>query len=193
MKNLSDEKLFDIYKKTGNGECISLIYARHRRHMDGFLRTFLDPDRQDLIEEVIQNSFIQLIKVESVEALGHISLGSWLIQSAQCRATDLIRKVTAKKRFTGVRDSALRADDLSYEEDNAGEIDRRETVALMLRLVHQLPPDEQQAVTLTLNGLSRREGAAELGITPGCFQGLLARGLVSLQGSMSATLESCLA
>ena len=193
MKNLSDAKLFDIYKNTGNGECIALIYARHRRHMDGFLRTFLDPDHQDLIEEAIQHAMIQLIKVESVEALGNISLGSWLIQSVQCRAADMVRRATAKKRFTGVREAALRDEDLYYEEDNAGEIDRRQTTARLQELVHQLPPDEQQAVTLTLQGLSRREAAAELGITPGCFQGLLARGVVSLQGSMSATLESCLA
>ena len=193
MKNFSDEKLFDTYKKTGNGECINLIYARHRRHLEGFLRSYLDRDRLDLLEEVVQFAFIQQIELESVEALGHISLGSWLIQSAKCRASDLIRKATAQKRFTGVRDSALREDELFYEEDNAGQIDRRETVALMLRLVRQLPPDEQQAVSLTLQGLSRREAAAELGITPGCFQGLLNRGVVSMQGEMSATLESCLA
>jgi DNA-directed RNA polymerase specialized sigma24 family protein len=56
-------------------------------------------------------------------------------------------------------------------------------------MVHRLPLDEQEAVIVALEGLSRRESAAELGITAGMYQGRLARGLALIQGMVNEPLE----
>jgi RNA polymerase sigma factor (sigma-70 family) len=190
LNDLSSEKLFSLYKKTGEDRYFTAIHERHRVGMEHLLMKMLDSERHDIIEDILQNVFLQLHGVPSVLALGNISLNGWLLQAAQCRAHDEIRRIQAKKRSTGVREASL-LDDARVNEFDPGEaVSRREVADQIQKMVHRLPLNEQEAIQLSLAGLSRREAADELGITPGNYQGSINRAMLCLQEMTSTRLEA---
>jgi len=184
-----DERLFALYKQTGDETYFEMVYNRRKEGIRRFLLKFLHPRRHDQIDDLIQTVFAELHRLSPRFDAGNFSVNGWLLQSAESFARDLIRRVTARKRSTGVPEAAVSELDRVTVEDPSRRITRREETDWLHQMVHRLPLDEQEAVIVALEGLSRRESAAELGITAGMYQGRLARGLALIQGMVNEPLE----
>jgi RNA polymerase sigma factor (sigma-70 family) len=65
--------------------------------------------------------------------------------------------------------------------DPATDAEQREGNARVRRALAELSPQSREAVTLQLDGYSRREAAERLGIAPGVYQGRLNRALEELR------------
>ena len=178
---LSDEELLSLYQASGDETYFEIIYHRRKDGLRRFLLKFLHHQRHDQIDDLIQIVFAELYHLAPTIDRGKFSVGGWLLQCAECRARDLIRRSTASKRYTGTAESQIRESNKLSDEDPSDAVSRQEIADRVQSMVRCLPPEEQEAVLLTLEGLSRREGAAKLGITPGAFQGRLARGILALQ------------
>jgi len=105
----------------------------------------------------------------------------------------MTRHMEAKKRKNGKTklglDNKLAQTGLLSRENMAEDIERALTVARVRDMLHLLPLAEQEAVILSLEGLSRREAAVELGITSGQYQGRLARGMLLMRGMTDLPAE----
>ena len=178
---LSDEDLLSLYQTSGDETYFEIIYHRRKDGLRRFLLKFLHHQRHDQIDDLIQIVFAELYDVSPTIDRGKFSVGGWLLQCAECRARDLIRRSTASKRYSGAVESQVQESDKFSDEDPSDAVSRQENADRVQIMVRCLPHEEQEAVLLTLEGFSRREGAAKLGITPGAFQGRLARGILGLQ------------
>jgi len=192
LSKLSDEKLFHLYKTTGNDACFEIIYHRRENCLRRFLLKFLLPKYHEHIDDLIQTAFADLHRFSPVIG-SNFSVNGWLLQAAEMLSRMLIRDSKAQKRFTGVAEAQVSDSDRMTLEDPAEEAARQEIADKVRAMVDLLPSLEQEAIYLTLEGYSRREAATKLGVTPGIFQCRLQRAMLALQGMTSTRLEAAIA
>jgi RNA polymerase sigma factor (sigma-70 family) len=187
--SLSDEELFSLYKTSGDQSYFEIIYNRRKEDVRRFLGSRLFPERHDEIDDFSQKVFTELLATAH-PCFNNFSLRAWLLQSAESHVFRALRRETAKKRQRTLEDMPSANAHPASKDSPSVEAGQHEIAERVRGMVRRLPPQEQEAIDLTLKGFSRREGAAKLGITPGDFQGRLNRGILELQGMTSIRLEA---
>ena len=106
----------------------------------------------DRARDVVQDTFVRLLAQPEAQVEGH--LAEWLFTVCRNRAFDINRKEGRMKRFSeGAAERVVAAE----PRPGAG-IDAEETQAAVLRLIDQLPPNQQEVIRLKFqNGFSYKE------------------------------------
>ena len=84
-----DERLFALYKQTGDETYFEMVYNRRKEGIRRFLLKFLHPQRHDQIDDLIQTVFAELHRLSPRFDAGNFSVNGWLLQSAESFARDL--------------------------------------------------------------------------------------------------------
>lgn len=132
----------------------SFVQAAVVRHQAPLLRyaTRLLHGDADRAQDVVQDTFIRLMAQPPEQVDGHVA--EWLFTVCRNRATDLLRKEGRMNRFSDGQAERLVAGD---PRPGTG-IERAEQHAAVLRLIGQLPPNQQEVVRLKFqNGFSYQE------------------------------------
>ncbi|MBX2850618.1 MAG: RNA polymerase sigma factor [Phycisphaeraceae bacterium] len=122
--------------------------------------------------DLVQEAFLRLhgyCREHGSSAIAHP--GSWLYRVVHNLAMDAIRRrVRQRGAQAKIEDSARLRAAAADEADAAalGQLEQHELVALAMRLLGDLPEQQQQVISLKLlEGLSLRQIAVVLGTTPG--------------------------
>jgi RNA polymerase sigma factor (sigma-70 family) len=132
----------------------SFVQAAVARHQAPLLRyaTRLLHGDADRAQDVVQDTFVRLMAQPPDHVDGHVA--EWLFTVCRNRATDLLRKEGRMNRFAEGQAERLVASD---PRPGTG-IERAEQHAAVLRLIGQLPPNQQEVVRLKFqNGFSYQE------------------------------------
>ncbi len=132
----------------------SFVQAAVLRHQAPLLRyaTRLLHGDADRARDVVQDTFVRLMAQPPAHVDGHVA--EWLFTVCRNRATDLLRKEGRMSLF-----AEGQAERLVAPEPRPGSgLERSEQHAAVLRLVGQLPPNQQEVVRLKFqNGFSYEE------------------------------------
>jgi RNA polymerase sigma-70 factor (ECF subfamily) len=154
------------------------------------LRRTLDP--QDVVQDVFFEAFQRLAEFTSHDP---DSARRWLKTIARNRLTDLVRRHRAAKRGSGQLIEevhhgsviALLQDLAVYERTPSRSAVSHEMLALMLKLLDRLEPDQKQAIRLRyIQGLSFNDAAERMGRTDGALRMLVSRGLRAIRGEFGS-------
>lgn len=106
----------------------------------------------DTARDVVQDTLLRLCQADPDRVQGH--LAEWLFTVCRNRALDVLRKESRMKPLSEV-DLATRPSDAPSP---AAEVERRETISEVLRLLAGLPPNQREVVRLKFqNDLSYQE------------------------------------
>ena len=101
--------------------------------------------------DVVQETFLRLCRAERTEVEPH--LAQWLFSVCRNRAFEVTRKETRMKTM-----QESQASEAASPGNQTAIVEERETVGRLLRLIDQLPHNQQEVVRLKFqNGLSYRE------------------------------------
>lgn len=175
LATLDDPELLQRLQ-SGESAALEAIMLRHGSLVMAAARPILR-DATD-VEDVFQATFIVLLKSAHKIQQGR-SLGSWLFGVAhrlavntRCRNT---KHQTREQGTSTLPEQAVLPDDLSW----------REATALLHEELNRMPERLRMPLLLChLEGKSRDEAAAELGVSPGTIKGLLERGRAKLKGRL---------
>jgi RNA polymerase sigma-70 factor (ECF subfamily) len=143
LEKPTDSELLIQYK-AGNEQAFEEIVERYKNPLYSFLRRFLN--RQDLVEDVFQETFLQLYtskdKFDTTRPLH-----PWLFTIAANKAKDALRKMqrTAAMSIGAIADSGgVSVDDVvnmlaSYTDTPLLEATRTETAANVRKIVANMP------------------------------------------------------
>ena len=145
------------HEKSGS---LERIFAEQQAPLTRYAARLLrDPDRA---RDVVQDAFVKFMAQPAAEVDGHAV--EWLFTVCRNRALDVLRKEHRVRRFEeGEMERASGADPRPGRA-----LEAAETHASMLRLIDQLPPNQQEVVRLKFqNGFSYKEIAriTELSVT----------------------------
>ena len=106
----------------------------------------------DRARDVVQDTFVKLMAQPPAAVDGHAA--EWLFTVCRHRALDVLRKESRMKRFAEGQVERVTAAD-----PRPGHLlEHTETYAAILRLIEQLPPNQQEVVRLKFqNGFSYKE------------------------------------
>ena len=139
----SDSELLDLYR-AGDEDAFREIVERYKNPLYSFLRRFLT--RQDLVEDVFQETFLQLYssrdKFDTSKALH-----PWLFTIAANKAKDALRKQQRNSSLSlgAIADSGgVSVDDVvnlldSYKETPDDEVSKSETASLVREIIANMP------------------------------------------------------
>ena len=148
----SDTELFSDYM-AGNKDAFRKIIHRYKDRLYVFLRRFLN--RQDLVEEVFQETFLQLYKSrESFDT--NKSLRPWLFTIAANKARDMLRKQqrSGTTSFGAIAEPAeLTVDDvvnslISYQITPYDEATKTETADKVREIIENMPDNQKEILLL---------------------------------------------
>lgn len=124
---------------------------RHRAPLLRYAARLLQGD-VDRAQDVVQDTFVRLLAQEPAEVAGHEA--EWLFTVCRHRAFDYLRKEGRVMLF-----AEGQAERLTAETPRPGSgVERAEMHAAVLRLLGQLPPNQQEVVRLKFqNGFSYKE------------------------------------
>lgn len=165
----------------GDSHSPDWIRAALRRHEGPLLRYAQritgDADRA---RDVVQETFLRLCRQQRAELDGH--LVEWLYTVCRRQALDVRRK---EQRMASMAPSeAVLSNGREPEPDRLAE--EQETLARALRLLGQLPENQQRVLRLKFeHGLSYREIAAATGLSPSNVGYLIHVGLKALRQKLS--------
>lgn len=126
------------------------IFAEQQAPLTRYAARLLgDPDRA---RDVVQDSFVKLMAQPPAAVDGHAV--EWLFTVCRNRALDVLRKEGRLRRFEDGQ-----AERVTATDPRPGQaLEHAETRAAILRLVDQLPPNQQEVVRLKFqNGFSYKE------------------------------------
>lgn len=110
--------------------------------------------------DVVQETFLRLCRADRTEVEPH--LAQWLFTVCRNRALEIARKETRMKTLTAVD----AGETLSTEPSQAAQIEQRETLSRVLRLMDTLPVNQQEVVRLKFQSdLSYRDIATITGLS----------------------------
>lgn len=192
----------------GDRPSLEQLLLAHYDELTQFLQQRLREAKPGLlsVEDLAQQTMMQVFRdIKRFEPRPNVTFSSWLKAIANHRILDEIRTRRRQKRGGDWRqrwgletDSGklLNPIDALPATDNSPSrsISREERVQKMIELLHQLEPDQRQAVRLRfLEGLSIEEIAVAMDKSTGSVRGLLHRGKAALRqllGSASQWLSS---
>ena len=132
----------------------SLVQAAVARHQAPLLRyaTRLLHGDSNRAQDVVQDTFVRLMAQPSDQVDGHVA--EWLFTVCRNRVTDLLRKEGRMSLFAEGQAERL----VAPEPRPGATLERSEQHAAVLRLITQLPPNQQEVVRLKFqNGFSYQE------------------------------------
>src|SRR6058998_196872 len=136
--------------ETRQGEWIRQAVDRYAGPLIRYA-TLITGDLEDA-RDVVQHTFVQLCKEESGRVNSH--LAQWLFKVCRNRALDVQRKESRMKSLSEA-EMGLHA---SSDPSPAAQAEQRDTADEVLRLLAQLPKNQQEVVRLKFqNGLSYQE------------------------------------
>jgi len=137
--------------------------------------------RGDLARDVVQDAFLRLCKESPAELNGR--LGPWLFAVCRNLAIDVRRKDERMQTLT--QGSIAESSALSHDAESA--IERHESGHEVLRLVGDLPDNQQEVIRLRFQGgLSYKDIAAVTGLSVGNVGFLLHTAIATLRTKMRA-------
>lgn len=150
-------------------------------------------DESDIVQETLAEAYQHLVEFRGRTEQ---ELMNWLKRILARNLVDAIRRLRSQKR--NVQYERRIAVTVSQSRSNQNlqlaclftspslRVARSEEMNRMHSAISQLPPAQQEAITLHhLRGLSLAEVASQMGKSPGAVAGLIHRGLRSLQETMS--------
>jgi RNA polymerase sigma-70 factor, ECF subfamily len=178
LKKLTDAELLDRYAD-GDEAAFHELVARYKNSLYTFLKQFLN--RQDLVEDVFQETFLQLFTSrESFDVTR--PLRPWLFTIAANKARDALRKWQRTPAITigSIADSQ----DLSFDEvlnviasDNTtppSELEKDENTLLVKEVISNMPENLREILLLAyFNGFSYKQIADILSIPIGTVKSRL--------------------
>lgn len=149
------------------------------RHLTVKLRSRSDAD------DVAQETFLKISRMGGDTVVENPR--SYLFRMADNAAIDHLRRQKVRTRFvSGEPDIERPAEEPSPEE----QADYRQRLALLARIVDDLPPRQKQAFVLhKFDGLGHQEIAARLGISRSAVEKLLMKALATCRDRLEEHLE----
>ncbi len=178
LKKLSDAELLTRYT-AGDEDAFRELVNRYRNSLYAFLRQFLN--RQDLVEDVFQETFLQLFSSRASFDTSR-PLRPWLFTIAANKAKDALRKwqrTSAVQIGTMADSQELSFDDMlnTVTADNTmpyEELQRNETAARVARIVEEMPENLREILVLAyFQRFSYKQMAEILGIPIGTVKSRL--------------------
>ncbi len=152
MENLTDAELLTRYSD-GDEAAFREIVGRYRNSLHAFLRQFLN--RQDLVEDVFQETFLQLFTSRDSFDKSR-PLRPWLFTIAANKAKDALRKWqrtsaipigtmgdSQELSFDDMLNTVTSDDTLPYEE-----LQKRETAIRVKQIIGAMPENLREILTL---------------------------------------------
>jgi RNA polymerase sigma-70 factor (ECF subfamily) len=178
LKKLSDAELLTRYT-AGDEDAFRELVNRYRNSLYAFLRQFLN--RQDLVEDVFQETFLQLFSSRASFDTSR-PLRPWLFTIAANKAKDALRKwqrTSAVQIGTMADSQELSFDDMlnTVTADNTmpyEELQRNETAARVGHIVEEMPENLREILILAyFQRFSYKQMAEILGIPIGTVKSRL--------------------
>jgi len=143
VKEPTDSQLLEQYK-AGNDEAFNEIVSRYKNPLYAFLRRFLN--RQDLVEDVFQETFLQLYSSKDKFDTSR-PLHPWLFTIAANKAKDALRKIQRESSMSigAIADSGnVSVDDVvnllaSYKTTPVDEATKDETAHRVREIIANMP------------------------------------------------------
>jgi RNA polymerase sigma factor (sigma-70 family) len=164
----------------------SLVQAAVERHQAPLLRyaTRLLGGDAERARDVVQDTFVRLMAQPPAEVGGHVA--EWLFTVCRNRCLDVLRKEGRMKRFEEGQVERLTA----AEPLPGRTLERAEQHAAVLRLVGQLPRNQQEVVRLKFqNGFSYQEISRITSLSVGNVGFILHTAIKALRSGMTALPE----
>ena len=178
LSKLSDAQLLSLYSK-GQESAFREIVNRYKNGLYTFLRQFLN--RQDLVEDVFQETFLQLFTSRDSFDTSR-PLRPWLFTIAANKAKDALRKWqrTSAVPIGSIADSQ----DISFDEmlntitsDNTlpfEELEKNETSLRVAQIIAKMPENLREIIILAyFNKFSYKQMAEILSIPIGTVKSRL--------------------
>lgn len=179
-KNKADDETLWQLLLQGQTSVLEILY---RRHYDLLLNYGLKcyPDKE-LVKDCIQDLFVKLHESHHLSPTDHVN--TYLLRALKNHLTN---KISAQKEMENIEDVdfQLTVDDSTLEtlfpkDDKALRLSRQ-----LLKVYRQLPENRREAIYLRyVRGLSYKEIAEVLGITPQSGMNLVQRALTQLRAVM---------
>ncbi|MDB6114934.1 MAG: sigL [Lacunisphaera sp.] len=167
-------------------EASSFVSAAVECHQVPLLRyaTRLLGGDADRARDVVQDTFVRLMAQPPAQVDGHVA--EWLFTVCRNRTHDVLRKEGRMKRF-----EEGQIEQLTAAEPRPGRVlEQNEQHAAVLRLVGQLPRNQQEVVRLKFqNGFSYREISRITTLSTGNVGFILHTALKTLRQAMAAQTE----
>lgn len=126
--------------------------------------------------DVVQDALFKLCRDDSLAKPDHV--GPWLYTVCRNRALDIRKK---ESRMNPLSDVAA-ASRPSREANQAEALERRETAGRAMRLLAELPSNQQEAIRLKVeDGLSYREISKVLGVSVSSVGYLIHQGMKTMR------------
>jgi RNA polymerase sigma-70 factor (ECF subfamily) len=170
----SDEALMERFCG-GERAALDALFARHAYSLFQLLRRMVHDE--DVAEDLLQTSFLSLVKARDSYQLGS-PVVPWLHAIAANAARDWLRRQRRHREeaLTQQQDQLPEVDPVE-PEDRDPQLEER-----VLRALERLPPSQREAVLLhRIQGLSFREVARSLGTTVGAAKVRAHRGYQRLR------------
>ena len=139
------------YVGTATSSLVPEAVARHQAPLLRYATRLLGGD-VERARDVVQDTFVRLMAQPPAQVEGHVA--EWLFTVCRNRAHDVTRKEGRMKRFEEGQVERLTA----AEPLPGRTLERAEQHEAVLRLIGQLPPNQQEVVRLKFqNGFSYQE------------------------------------
>jgi len=162
---------------------VSEAVARHQAPLLRYATRLLGGDAERA-RDVVQDTFVRLMAQPAGQVDGHVA--EWLFTVCRNRAHDVTRKEGRMKRF-----EEGQAERLTAAEPLPGRtLERAEQHAAVLRLIDQLPHNQQEVVRLKFqNGFSYQEISRITALSVGNVGFILHTAIKTLRQEMAAQTE----
>jgi RNA polymerase sigma-70 factor (ECF subfamily) len=195
FSKMTDAKLLSLYA-AGDEGAFREVVNRYKNSLYSFLKQFLN--RQDLVEDVFQETFLQLfMSRESFDTSR--PLRPWLFTIAANKAKDTLRKSqrasavpigtiseSGEMSFNDMLNALTSDSTLPYEE-----LERNETAAQVSRIISDMPENLREILILSyFNKFSYKQMAEVLGIPIGTVKSRLHTAVARFAKEYKATAGS---
>lgn len=184
-----DDAHFAIAARSGDRRAFEALVALHKASLYRIARRYVgqSDDAYDLVQETFVAAWLSLSRFD-----GRQSFGPWVRTILLNKCRDLSRRHAVRRRFMqwfGLEESDSPVDDFSTADSATADTSDARLVALD-RAVAMLPARLKEPLVLTaLQGLSHREAAAQLGLTPKAVELRVHRARRKLQELLQQTDE----
>lgn len=164
----------------------SFVQSAVARHQGPLLRyaTRLLHGDADRARDVVQDTFVRLMAQPPGQVDGHVA--EWLFTVCRNRATDLLRKEGRMSLFVEGQAERL----VAAEPRPGTSLERSEQHAAVLRLIDQLPRNQQEVVRLKFqNGFSYQEISRITSLSVSNVGFILHTAIKTLRQNMAAQAE----
>lgn len=169
----------------GKVNALDALYDRYAGQALGLAYRMLS-DRQSA-EDVVQESFLQVWRNAHGYDPRRGSLRSWLLAIVHHRCVDHLRRQSARPRTVDWESDLLEPPSAT---DTWTEVERRLTRENVDRVLHQLPPEQREAITLGyFGGYTHTQIAQRLGLPVGTVKGRMRLGLRRLRALLIDGIE----